>query len=133
MLSLKIWNPISHLKTQSGSVICLILWTVSRFLFPSTSETFGNVTLEAMACGLPVIAFDYGAAREHIVDGECGMGIPIGDEAAFVSAARQLASAPSSRARMGRAARAAVSGLSPDSVNLHFSELLQSLVMEAAA
>ena len=103
------------------------------FLFPSTSETFGNVTLEAMACGLPVIAFDYGAAREHIVDGECGMGIPIGDEAAFVSAARQLASAPSSRARMGRAARAAVSGLSPDSVNLHFSELLQSLVMEAAA
>lgn len=103
------------------------------FLFPSTSETFGNVTLEAMACGLPVIAFDYGAAREHIVNGECGMGIPIGDEAAFVSAARQLASAPSSRARMGRAARAAVSSLSPDSVNLHFSELLQSLVMEDAA
>lgn len=103
------------------------------FLFPSTSETFGNVTIEAMACGLPVIAFDYGAAREHIVDGQCGIGIPIGDRAAFVSAARQLASAPSRRARMGRAARAAVASLSPDSVNLHFSELLESLVMEAAA
>lgn len=103
------------------------------FLFPSTSETFGNVTLEAMACGLPVIAFNYGAAREHIIDGECGIGVPIDDRAAFVNAARQLASDPFRRARLGRAARAAVSSLSPDSVNLHFSELLHSLVMEAAA
>ena len=103
------------------------------FLFPSTTETFGNVTLEAMACGLPVIAFNYGAAREHIVDAECGIRVSMIDDAAFVSEARSLAAAPLRRARMGRVARTAVSGLSPESVNLHFSELLESLVMEAAA
>ena len=36
------------------------------FLFPSETETFGNVTLEAMASGLVVVAFDYAAARMHI-------------------------------------------------------------------
>jgi glycosyltransferase involved in cell wall biosynthesis len=37
------------------------------FLFPSETETFGNVTLEAMASGLAVIAYDYAAAKVHIV------------------------------------------------------------------
>lgn len=54
------------------------------FVFPSMTETFGNVTLEAMASGLGVVAFDYAAARQHIVDGENGFAVPFGDEAAFV-------------------------------------------------
>ena len=103
------------------------------FLFPSTTETFGNVTLEAMACGLPLVAFDYGAAREHIIDAECGVRVSTGDDAAFVDEARRLASDPLRRIRMGKAARAAVSTLSPDSVNHHFLQLLESLVLEAAA
>jgi glycosyltransferase involved in cell wall biosynthesis len=43
------------------------------FLFPSTTETFGNVTMEAMASGLAVIAYDYAAARQHIVHGRSGL------------------------------------------------------------
>ena len=39
------------------------------FLFPSLTETFGNVTLEAMASGLAVVAYDYAAAREHVRSG----------------------------------------------------------------
>ncbi len=57
------------------------------FVFPSMTETFGNVTLEAMASGLAVVAFDYAAARQHIADGENGFSVPFGDEDAFVAAA----------------------------------------------
>ncbi|GAB6072129.1 glycosyltransferase [Venenivibrio stagnispumantis] len=42
------------------------------FLFPSTTETFGNVILEAMASGLPVLVSDKGAAKEHIISGMNG-------------------------------------------------------------
>ncbi len=103
------------------------------FLFPSTTETFGNVTLEAMACGLPLVAFDYGAAHEHIADAECGIRVAVADSDAFVDAARALAGDRSRRGRMREAARAAVANLSPDSVGHHFSELLGALALENAA
>ena len=45
------------------------------FLFPSLTETFGNVTLEAMASGVAAVAFDYGAAREHLRDGHSGAAV----------------------------------------------------------
>lgn len=59
------------------------------FLFPSQSETFGNVTLEAMASGLAVLAFDMAAAAEHIRDGDNGLVVPPGDDYAFVIRALQ--------------------------------------------
>ena len=42
------------------------------FLFPSLTETFGNVTLEALACGTPVLAFDCAAAGEWVMEGQNG-------------------------------------------------------------
>lgn len=103
------------------------------FLFPSTTETFGNVTLEAMASGLSVVAFDYGAAREHIIDAQSGIRVAMADSDTFVEAARQLAADSHRRERMGLAARQAVEGLSPNSVCRHFSDLLESLAIEIAA
>lgn len=49
------------------------------FLFPSKAETFGNVTIEAMACGLPCVEFDYLANREKIVNGQNGFIVPYGN------------------------------------------------------
>jgi glycosyltransferase involved in cell wall biosynthesis len=57
------------------------------FLFPSVTETFGNVTPEAMASGLAVVAYDYAAAAQLIVDGESGRVVPLGNAAAFTAAA----------------------------------------------
>ncbi|MEM9282116.1 MAG: glycosyltransferase family 1 protein [Verrucomicrobiota bacterium] len=57
------------------------------FVFPSTTETFGNVTLEALASGLIVVAYDYVAAHQHISDGINGYLAPLHDEEAFLSAA----------------------------------------------
>ncbi len=60
------------------------------FLFPSETETFGNVTLEAMASGLAVVAYDYAAARMHIVDGHTGMLVPYRNSTAFVETTVKL-------------------------------------------
>jgi glycosyltransferase involved in cell wall biosynthesis len=75
------------------------------FLFPSLTETFGNVVTEAMASGLAVNAFDYAAAHEHIRHGENGFLVPRGDEEGFVGCAL-AAAADTDRLRcIGIAAR----------------------------
>jgi glycosyltransferase involved in cell wall biosynthesis len=61
------------------------------FLFPSITETFGNVVTEALACGLPVMAYDYAAAHELIRPGDNGALAPVGDEDAYLKAALPLA------------------------------------------
>ena len=61
------------------------------FLFPSTTETFGNVTLEAMASGLGIVAYRYAAARQHLEDGRSALLAPFDDPAAFIGAARRMA------------------------------------------
>jgi glycosyltransferase involved in cell wall biosynthesis len=78
------------------------------FLFPSETETFGNVTLEAMASGLAVVAYDYAAARMHVTDSQTGLLAPLGDAGNFVQAATRLARCTGTAAVLGRRAREAV-------------------------
>ena len=65
------------------------------FLFPSKTDTFGNVVTEAMASGLAVVAFDDAAASEHIRQEVNGMKAPLEDDEAFVDNALRLADQPS--------------------------------------
>ena len=60
------------------------------FLFPSETETFGNVTLEAMASGLAVVAYNYAAAKLHISHNDTGLLVPGGDSKAFIASAAGL-------------------------------------------
>ncbi len=94
---------------RTGADLAAHYASADLFLFPSLTETFGNVTLEAMASGLAVVAFDYAAAHQHIIHGRSGLLAPRGDPAAFVAAARQLAEEPGLLQRLGPAARQAVS------------------------
>lgn len=75
------------------------------FLFPSVTETFGNVTLEAMASGLAVVAFDCAAARQLIRHQESGCLASPGDEKGFVDLAGRIQTDSSLRLELGKAAR----------------------------
>ncbi len=80
-----------HAGVRRGDDLAAHFASADLFLFPSLTETFGNVTLEAMASGLPVVAYDYAAAAEHIVHGDNGWLAPFDDSAAFVEGAVKLA------------------------------------------
>jgi glycosyltransferase involved in cell wall biosynthesis len=56
------------------------------FVFPSLTETFGNVTIEAMASGLAVVAYRHAAAGDLIISGDNGITVDPGDENAFIQA-----------------------------------------------
>lgn len=63
------------------------------FLFPSLTETFGNVVLESMASGLATVAFDYAAAAQFLRDGRTGWLARKGDEQHFLEKTREAARA----------------------------------------
>ncbi|KAB0548442.1 glycosyltransferase family 1 protein [Pseudomonas argentinensis] len=72
---------------QRGETLAQHYASGDIFLFPSLSETFGNVLLEAMASGLGVVAFDQAAAAQHVEDGHNGMLASGDDQRTFIEAA----------------------------------------------
>ncbi|MDE2156596.1 MAG: glycosyltransferase family 1 protein [Xanthomonadaceae bacterium] len=116
---------------QRGEALARHYASADLFPFPSLSETFGNVILEALAAGLPVVAYAEGAAREHLHDGVNGYRIEPGNESAFITACTILADNPGLIRHMGRAAHAGMAGLSPDAVIGDFENLLRDLAQES--
>jgi glycosyltransferase involved in cell wall biosynthesis len=111
---------------QRGRDLARHFASADVFCFPSLSETFGNVTLEAMASGIATVAFDYGAAREHLCNQVHGAAVSVGDEPGFVEAFVQTATRPD-LARAGANARDAVLHLHPMTVARDFAALLGAL------
>ncbi|NQD79651.1 glycosyltransferase family 1 protein [Pseudomonas sp. CrR14] len=75
---------------QRGEALAQHYASGDLFLFPSLSETFGNVLLEAMAAGLGVVAFDQAAAAQHVEHGHNGMLGSADDDQSFIDAAHWL-------------------------------------------
>jgi N-acetyl-alpha-D-glucosaminyl L-malate synthase BshA len=82
-----------------------VLRDADLFVLPSETESFGLAALEAMACGVPVIASDVGGVSEVVVHGACGFLCPLGDVAAMADAALRLLRDEPLRARFAAAAR----------------------------
>jgi glycosyltransferase involved in cell wall biosynthesis len=109
---------------QTGEQLARHYASADVFLFPSETETFGNVTLEAMASGLVVVAYNYAAAHMHMTHGETGVLVPYGEPRAFVDAAVKLARAPQSLDTIRQHARAYAASLDWQCVVDRFVTLL---------
>lgn len=110
---------------QTGDSLADHYASADIFLFPSETETFGNVTLEALASGLAVVAFDYAAAHIHIEHQQQGLLVPLGDHEGFINAARDLADNPERVAALRVAARRKAQRLDWQGVADRFEWLLR--------
>ncbi len=93
------------------------------FLFPSTTDTFGNVVIEAQASGLPTIVSDLGGPKDLVEEGVNGYITPALNDRAFAVAMARLIGDPALREKMGRKARQGVEHRSWDNAFAKFWEL----------
>lgn len=99
-------NPdFTFCGAQRGEVLGTHYASGDVFLFPSLTETFGNVILEAMASGLAVVAYDTAAANLHIRSGATGVTVEPDDETGFCNCAAALVADRKFRHALGLAAR----------------------------
>jgi glycosyltransferase involved in cell wall biosynthesis len=113
---------------RSGADLAAHYASADVFLFPSLTETFGNVTTEAMASGLPVVAFDSAAAGQLIAHGRNGLLAAGTDLPAFVRAALPLAHDGAMRASLGAAARETACRIDWRSVVLRFESIVSQVI-----
>jgi glycosyltransferase involved in cell wall biosynthesis len=118
---------------RTGKQLARYYASADLFLFPSETETFGNVTLEAMASGLAVIAYDYAAAKLHVTHGQTGILVRFGDANAFVEAACSLIRGVQAIQRIRRQAREQIIQLSWPRVVEHFEAVLMSALRPGAS
>ncbi|HTX70288.1 MAG TPA: glycosyltransferase family 1 protein [Thermoleophilia bacterium] len=104
-VSLRGW-PAEFLGFQDQETLATTYASCDVFVFPSATDTFGNVVLEAQASGLPVIVSDRGGPQELMSPGRTGFAVPAGDVTAFAAAMACFASDPGLAKRMGANARA---------------------------
>lgn len=115
---------------RTGEDLAAHYASADLFLFPSVTETYGNVTVEAMASGLAVIAYDYAAAQQHIRHARNGVLVPFGAADEFVNLAVALAEAPDRARSLGQQARATTEKLDWSHIVAEFEQALLSLTSE---
>jgi glycosyltransferase involved in cell wall biosynthesis len=97
-----------------GEALARAYANLDIFVFPSETDTYGNVVQEAMASGVPCVVTDQGGPAHIVTDGQDGFVAPLGP--AFCEAVLRLARGPDLRRRMAAAALATAQKASWDSV-----------------
>jgi phosphatidylinositol alpha 1,6-mannosyltransferase len=98
------------------------------FVFPSTTETFGNVVLEAQASGLPAVVVDKGGPPDLVEPGATGFIARANDPADLAAQCETLLRDPERRARMGGQAREAARARDWAAINGRLLESYRAVV-----
>ncbi|MFO8026071.1 MAG: glycosyltransferase family 1 protein [Opitutales bacterium] len=101
------------------------------FIFPSVTETFGNVVTEAMASGLVTVAYDYAAPGRYISDGQNGFLANYDDEDAFLRAVDRALDGVETWPAIRKAARKTAATLGWDGIVRDFAEELATVIEES--
>lgn len=113
--------------TRKGEELAAYYASADLFLFPSMTETFGNVVTEAMASGLVVAGYDYAAVRQYIQREINGYSVKLGDRAAFINQGRDVIRKRADWSKIRAAARATAQTISWDVIVAQFENQLASL------
>jgi glycosyltransferase involved in cell wall biosynthesis len=114
--------------TQRGQELAEHYASADVFVFPSLTETFGNVTLEAMASGLCVVAYDHAAAGQLIVSEKNGLLLTPNDEEGFIAATQAVTNNPIHRNEIRLQARQTAQNNSWNIILSRTEEIFRSLV-----
>jgi glycosyltransferase involved in cell wall biosynthesis len=98
------------------------------FVFPSTTETFGNVVTEALASGLVVATYDYAAGRQNIVHGENGFLATFGEAQRFLGMMSEIVAKRAAWPRIAKAGRLQAEGLTWEAIVSRFESELQRAI-----
>jgi glycosyltransferase involved in cell wall biosynthesis len=113
---------------QEGEALATHYASGDVFLFPSLTETFGNVVPEALASGLAVVSYDRAAAHELITTDQNGVLVSGSAELDFAEAALSLALSSQRRSTIRRNAVASVAHLNWDAIHDRFVEVLSDVI-----
>lgn len=117
--------------TQLGADLARWYASADVFVFPSLSETFGNVVSEALASGLPVAAYDCPGVNEQVRDQQEGLLVPPGGDLA--EAVSRLVVDAALRRRLGAAARKTAEGRGWGAIFAGLEERYRGIIEEHAA
>ena len=117
---------------QRGPELGRAVASMDVFFNPSVTETFGNVTLEAMAAGVPVVAADATGACDLVDEGETGFLVPPRDAAAYADAIARIVREPGLRQRLGDAGHAKAAGYRWDAINQTVLDAYRALLARRA-
>ena len=118
---------------QGGAELGRAVASMDLLFFPSTTEAFGNVSLEAMACGLPVVAAAATGSQNLVDDGVSGRLIQPGAVHQFAEALRGYAADVDLRARHGAAGELRSREFSWDQINQVVADTYIRLIRQKAA
>ena len=113
---------------QEGEALASHYASGDVFLFPSLTETFGNVVPEALASGLAVVSYDCAAAHELITNDLNGVLVPGSTELDFVEAALSLVLNRQRQSTLRLNAAASVAHLSWDAICKRFVDILSDVI-----